>query len=83
MKNQNGGPPVTASKVMTVHEAAAYLRCHYSTLSRLVRRGDLPAFRVGSTWRLLRSTLDEWITRTTARRASRRAKPTGRGRPKR
>ena len=38
-------------KVMTVLEVAHYLRCHPSTVYRALRRGDLPAFRIGSDWR--------------------------------
>jgi excisionase family DNA binding protein len=44
---------------MTVKEAAVYLRVHRSTIYRLLQSGVLPgAFRVGSDWRILRSTLD-------------------------
>jgi excisionase family DNA binding protein len=37
--------------VLTVNEVAAYLRIHHSTVYRLVKRGELPGFRVGEDWR--------------------------------
>ncbi len=36
------------SEIMTIKEVAAYLRVHQSTLYRLIKRGKLPTFRVGS-----------------------------------
>jgi excisionase family DNA binding protein len=54
------------SKVMTLAEAADYLHCHYSTIYRLVRYGDLPAFRLGGNWRFLRSELEKWIAAQTS-----------------
>jgi excisionase family DNA binding protein len=38
-------------EVMTVPEVAQYLHCHPSTIYRLLKRGELPAFKVGSDWR--------------------------------
>jgi excisionase family DNA binding protein len=50
------------SEVMTVPEVATYLRCHASTIYRLVKGGDLQAFRLGSDWRFFRSDINKWIT---------------------
>jgi excisionase family DNA binding protein len=47
--------------VMTLHEVASYLRCHESTVYRLTKRGELPAFRLGAEWRFLKSNVDKWI----------------------
>jgi excisionase family DNA binding protein len=33
-------------EVMTLREVAEYLNCHYSTVLRLLRDGDFPAFRL-------------------------------------
>ena len=38
-------------RVLTVTEVCDYLRVHRSTIYRLLKRGDLPAFRIGSDWR--------------------------------
>ena len=58
--------PGDQSKVMTIAEVADYLNCHYGTVYRLVRGGDLPAFRLGGSWRFLRSDLEQWIARRTS-----------------
>jgi excisionase family DNA binding protein len=48
-------------KVMTVKEVAEYLRVHASTLYKLVKRGELPAFRIGSDWRFNSEAIDRWL----------------------
>ena len=47
-------------EVITVGELAVYLRCHQSTIYRLLRAGKLPAFKVGSDWRFNRDQIDKW-----------------------
>src|SRR5215831_11479431 len=51
------------SEIMTLRDAAAYLNCHYRTLFKLVRSGQVPAFRVGVCWRCSRLDIDRWIAR--------------------
>jgi excisionase family DNA binding protein len=46
--------------VMTLEEVANYLRVHPSTIYRLVKRGKLPAFKVGSDWRFNLESIDHW-----------------------
>lgn len=50
-------------EIMNVRELATYLRCHQSTIYRLLRAGKLPAFKVGSDHRFLRSEIDKWMLR--------------------
>jgi excisionase family DNA binding protein len=38
-------------KVMTVREVSAYLHVHPSTIYRMLKHHQIPAFRVGSDWR--------------------------------
>ena len=38
--------------VMTVREVAEYLKVKEHTIYRLVSREDIPAFKVGGSWRL-------------------------------
>ncbi len=52
---------VEQSAVMTMGEAAAYLHCHPTTLYRLAKAGKVPAFRLGGSWRFLRSEINRWI----------------------
>lgn len=46
--------------VMTLEEVANYLRVHPSTIYRLVKKGQLPAFKVGSDWRFNQESIDTW-----------------------
>jgi len=49
-------------KVLTVSEVAEYLHVHPSTIYRLLRKREIPAFRVGSDWRFNRESIDDWRT---------------------
>jgi excisionase family DNA binding protein len=57
-----GGEDSTTSKVMTSVDAAEYLKMHVKTVCRLAKEGKIPAKKVGSEWRFLRSVLDRWLT---------------------
>ncbi len=48
------------SKVMTVKELSDYLKVHPSTVYRQLKRGKLPAFKVGSDWRFNIESIDRW-----------------------
>ena len=50
-------------KVLTVGELAEYLRVHKSTIYRLVKKGLLPGFKIGSDWRFNVEVIDEWRLR--------------------
>jgi excisionase family DNA binding protein len=47
-------------KVMNVSEVSAYLRVHPSTIYKLLKRNQIPAFHVGSNWRFYIETIDNW-----------------------
>ena len=47
-------------RVMTVRELSAYLRVHPSTIYKLLRRGELPGFRIGTDWRFNAEVIDRW-----------------------
>ncbi len=49
------------TQIMTAKEAAKYLGIHLITLYRLIKKGEIPSFRVGGLWRLKKDLLDEWI----------------------
>jgi excisionase family DNA binding protein len=51
------------SEMMTAHEVARYLNCHFFTVYRLIRQNALPGFRLGSVgdWWFRRSEIDQWI----------------------
>jgi excisionase family DNA binding protein len=64
MKRRNrqpgSDPGADESEIMTIHEVADYLHCHFITVYRLIKAG-LPAFRIGSDWRFRRADLKKWI----------------------
>jgi excisionase family DNA binding protein len=47
-------------RIMTLEETADYLRVHPSTIYRLLKKRQLPAFRVGSDWRFNVESIDRW-----------------------
>jgi excisionase family DNA binding protein len=47
-------------EILTVSEVAAYLHVHPSTIYRLLRAHQLPAFRIGSDWRFDIEKIDQW-----------------------
>jgi excisionase family DNA binding protein len=52
------------SPVMTIREAAEFLHCHTSTLYRLAKSGQIPAFRLGGSWRFTWDGLERWMRRS-------------------
>jgi excisionase family DNA binding protein len=49
-----------AVRVLTVGEISDYLRVHRSTVYRLLRKGQLPGFKIGSDWRFNIEAIDRW-----------------------
>jgi excisionase family DNA binding protein len=56
----------TAAAILTLKEVSEYLRVHRSTVYRLLRKHELPAFKIGSEWRFSISAIDEWRLSQTA-----------------
>ena len=48
------------AKVLTVSELSDYLRVHRSTIYRLLKKGQLPGFKIGSDWRFNIEMIDQW-----------------------
>jgi len=48
-------------EILTIDEVAAYLKAGKRTVYRLVASGQIPAFKLGGTWRFRRGELDQWI----------------------
>lgn len=46
--------------VLTLKEAADYLKVHPSTIYRLAKKRKLPAFHVGRDWRFSVEAIDNW-----------------------
>lgn len=48
-------------EILTIDEVAAYLKAGKRTVYRLASSGQIPAFKLGGTWRFRRAELDQWI----------------------
>lgn len=48
-------------QVLTLEEAAQYLKVAKPTLYRLLEDGKIPAFKVGNQWRFTRELIDKWL----------------------
>ncbi len=60
----SSSPPqvgLTRDQVMTAGEVAELLQMPVSTVYYLARRGEIPARRLGRTWRFLRPRLEEML----------------------
>lgn len=65
---QNGPAPANGKRaahpqfeVLTLSEAAAYLRLTEADVLRLARLQELPGRRLGDEWRFLKSSLQDWL----------------------
>lgn len=52
---------LTRDEVLTAREVADLLKMPFSTNYELARRGELPARRLGRTWRFLRPRLEQLL----------------------
>lgn len=57
-------------RILTLAEAARFLKVAPVTLYRKARRGEVPAARIGRGWRFHRDQLEEWIREKADRRAT-------------
>jgi excisionase family DNA binding protein len=48
------------ANVLTLEEVASYLRVHPSTVYRLLKKRQIPAFKMGSDWRFNVESIDHW-----------------------
>lgn len=69
--NEAGGSQVreNESDILSVPEACRFLSVHRNTLYKLIRAGELPAFRLitGGHWRFRKGDLFEWLESRRAR----------------
>jgi PTS system nitrogen regulatory IIA component len=49
------------TQIMTLAEMADYLRIAKRSLLRMAQKGDIPATKVASQWRFMRSMVDDWL----------------------
>jgi PTS system nitrogen regulatory IIA component len=48
-------------KILTLAEMADYLKVAKRSLLKMAERGDIPATKVASQWRFMRSVVDDWL----------------------
>jgi excisionase family DNA binding protein len=53
--------PAERAEVLTLAEAAAYLRVGEATILQAVHEQGLPARQLGADWRFLKSALQDWL----------------------
>ena len=49
------------TQIMTPKEAAKYLGFHLVTVYRLLKKGEVPATKIGGQWRFKKDVLDAWL----------------------
>jgi excisionase family DNA binding protein len=59
--SRSASDPGAFPEVLTLAEAAAYLRVSERDLLPLTQRGVVPARQVGAEWRFLKDALQEWL----------------------
>ena len=59
--------PTATPRMLTVGEIADYLRVDRSTIYHLLRRKELPAFKVGRDWRFTMEEIDRWCAKRETR----------------
>lgn len=52
-------PPI---RLMTVGDLSEYLHVHKSTIYRMLKQQEIPAFRIGSDWRFNIEAVDRWCS---------------------
>jgi excisionase family DNA binding protein len=48
-------------EVLTLEEAAAYLRLPQDTIARQAAHGAIPGRQIEDTWRFLKAAIDDWL----------------------
>ena len=48
-------------QILTVREVADYLKVNERTVYRMAAAGEIPAFKVGASWRFKFSELEDWM----------------------
>lgn len=48
-------------EVLSFEEACQFLKLAKPTLYNYVRRGDVPAFKMGRVWKFHKESLDQWL----------------------
>ncbi len=47
--------------ILTIKELSDYLKVSEKTIYRMLSRGAIPAFKMGTNWRFQTSAIEQWI----------------------
>jgi excisionase family DNA binding protein len=61
LQSENGLEAKATGEVLTLAEAAAYLRVTEPDVIRMVEQQNLPGRCIGQEWRFLKSALQDWL----------------------
>jgi excisionase family DNA binding protein len=67
-------PSPVDNAIMTIGEVADYLKVTERTIYRLAGAKQIPAFKVGGSWRFSKMDIDGWIKQQSAMEASKPSK---------
>lgn len=60
----------TQHSMMTLREAATYLRVHANVLEQMAQDGEIPAFNIDGRWRFPKNGIDDWLSMQAFRKES-------------
>lgn len=47
--------------ILTIKELSDYLKVSEKTIYRMLSRAEIPAFKMGASWRFKKSKIEDWI----------------------
>ena len=50
-----------SSEILTVEEVSEFLRLHPTTIYRMLKRNEIPGFKVGNEWRFFKGHIERWL----------------------
>jgi excisionase family DNA binding protein len=62
-KRRQAGQESALGGMLTVTELADYLKISRSMIYRLLKRGEIPGFKIGSDWRFNLDEIDQWLAK--------------------
>jgi excisionase family DNA binding protein len=54
-------PMESGNEILTIKEVCDLLQIHPTTIYKLIRKGKIPSFRIGSDWRFRRDRIMRWM----------------------
>ena len=54
-------PMESGNEILTIKEICDLLQIHPATVYKLIRKGKIPSFRIGSDWRFRRDRIMRWM----------------------